>query len=222
MARLTITLSDSRYRALKETAARRGKTIGATIEECLDRAGIKTVAAPPIWWRRRGSGRACAGQLLSPWPSGRPAPRGDGGGDAPGGCHRHQRRGQRSHRGGVQAAHDRDPRCHGERALYVVALARSPGRVPRGLLRPTIRECHGLKRGRGRRLRRPGEPKGRREEVCDGITTTRAAAGHGQGPGRTAGGRPLCRASPAASSASPTLDDHLGAVIGKTASRRRT
>lgn len=44
MARLTITLSDRRYRALKETAARRGKTIGATIEECLDRAGIKTAA----------------------------------------------------------------------------------------------------------------------------------------------------------------------------------
>jgi len=44
MARLTITLSDARYRALKETAARRGKTIGATIEECLERAGIKTVA----------------------------------------------------------------------------------------------------------------------------------------------------------------------------------
>ena len=44
MARLTITLSDTRYRALKETAARRGKTIGATIEECLDRAGIKTMA----------------------------------------------------------------------------------------------------------------------------------------------------------------------------------
>jgi hypothetical protein len=44
MARLTITLSDARYRALKETAARRGKTIGATIEDCLDRAGIKTVA----------------------------------------------------------------------------------------------------------------------------------------------------------------------------------
>jgi hypothetical protein len=44
MARLTITLSDARYRALKETAARRGKTIGATIEECLDR-GIKSVAS---------------------------------------------------------------------------------------------------------------------------------------------------------------------------------
>jgi len=45
MARLTITLSDARYRALKETAARRGKTIGATIEDCLDRAGIKTIAS---------------------------------------------------------------------------------------------------------------------------------------------------------------------------------
>lgn len=45
MARLTITLSDARYQALKETAARRGKTIGATIEECLDRAGIKTLAS---------------------------------------------------------------------------------------------------------------------------------------------------------------------------------
>ena len=45
MARLTITLSDGRYQALKETAARRGKTIGATIEECLDRAGSKTVAS---------------------------------------------------------------------------------------------------------------------------------------------------------------------------------
>jgi hypothetical protein len=44
MARLTITLSDARYRALKEAAARRGKTIGATIEECLDRSDIKTVA----------------------------------------------------------------------------------------------------------------------------------------------------------------------------------
>jgi hypothetical protein len=45
MARLTITLSDERYRALKETAARRGTTIGATIEDCLDRAGIKTVTS---------------------------------------------------------------------------------------------------------------------------------------------------------------------------------
>jgi hypothetical protein len=45
MARLTITLSDERYRALKETATRRGKTIGATIDECLEQAGIKTLAS---------------------------------------------------------------------------------------------------------------------------------------------------------------------------------
>ena len=45
MARLTITLSDTRYRALKDTAARsRGAVTGATIEDCLDRAGIKTAA----------------------------------------------------------------------------------------------------------------------------------------------------------------------------------
>jgi hypothetical protein len=42
MARLTITISDDRHRALKETAARRGLTIGALIEESLDRAGVKT------------------------------------------------------------------------------------------------------------------------------------------------------------------------------------
>jgi hypothetical protein len=58
MARLTITLSDARYRALKDTAARRGKTIGATIDECLDRAGIKTVAsaADLVAQARRRSG----------------------------------------------------------------------------------------------------------------------------------------------------------------------
>jgi hypothetical protein len=58
MARLTITLSDARYRALKETAARRGTTIGATIEECLDRAGIKSIAnaADLVAQARRRSG----------------------------------------------------------------------------------------------------------------------------------------------------------------------
>ena len=44
MARLTITLSDARYRALKETAARRADRLAAAGEDCLDRAGIKTVA----------------------------------------------------------------------------------------------------------------------------------------------------------------------------------
>lgn len=42
MARLTITLSWERHRALKETAARRGKTIGSLVEESLDAYGIKT------------------------------------------------------------------------------------------------------------------------------------------------------------------------------------
>ena len=42
MARLTITLSDERHRALKETAARRGITIGRLIEESLEFCGVKT------------------------------------------------------------------------------------------------------------------------------------------------------------------------------------
>ena len=42
MSRLTITLSDARYRALKEAAAQRDKTIGQLIDESLDFYGIKT------------------------------------------------------------------------------------------------------------------------------------------------------------------------------------
>ncbi|MBI3370913.1 MAG: CopG family transcriptional regulator [Betaproteobacteria bacterium] len=42
MSRLTITLSDARYRALKEASARRDKTIGQLIEESLELYGIKT------------------------------------------------------------------------------------------------------------------------------------------------------------------------------------
>jgi predicted DNA-binding ribbon-helix-helix protein len=42
MARLTITLSDDRHRALKEAAARRGCTIGQLIDESLEYAGVKT------------------------------------------------------------------------------------------------------------------------------------------------------------------------------------
>ena len=44
MPRLTITLSEERHQALKEAAARRGKTIGQLIEESLDYSGIKTPA----------------------------------------------------------------------------------------------------------------------------------------------------------------------------------
>jgi hypothetical protein len=42
MARLTITLSPDRHRALKETAVRRGKAIRSLVEESLDAYGIKT------------------------------------------------------------------------------------------------------------------------------------------------------------------------------------
>lgn len=42
MSRLTITLSESRYRALKEAAAQRDKTIGQLVDESLDFYGIKS------------------------------------------------------------------------------------------------------------------------------------------------------------------------------------
>ena len=42
MSRLTITLSESRYRALKEASALRDKTIGQLIDESLDFYGIKS------------------------------------------------------------------------------------------------------------------------------------------------------------------------------------
>jgi len=42
MSRLTITLSETRHRALKEASARRSKTIGQLIDESLELYGIKT------------------------------------------------------------------------------------------------------------------------------------------------------------------------------------
>lgn len=42
MARLTISLPDELHRALKESAARRGTTIGALVAESLESYGIKT------------------------------------------------------------------------------------------------------------------------------------------------------------------------------------
>ncbi|MCZ4315581.1 CopG family transcriptional regulator [Comamonadaceae bacterium G21597-S1] len=42
MSRLTISLSEARYRALKEASARRDKTIGQLIDESLDFYGIKS------------------------------------------------------------------------------------------------------------------------------------------------------------------------------------
>jgi len=43
MARLTISLSDERHRALREAAVKRRKTIGQLIEESLEFYGIKTL-----------------------------------------------------------------------------------------------------------------------------------------------------------------------------------
>jgi predicted transcriptional regulator len=43
MSRLTITLDDDLYRALKETAARQGRSIRKIIEESLHLRGIKQV-----------------------------------------------------------------------------------------------------------------------------------------------------------------------------------
>lgn len=42
MNRLTITLSETRYKALKEASARRGQTIGQLIDASLEFYGIKT------------------------------------------------------------------------------------------------------------------------------------------------------------------------------------
>ena len=42
MSRLTITLSEARYRALKEASVQRDKTIGQLIEESLEFYGIKS------------------------------------------------------------------------------------------------------------------------------------------------------------------------------------
>jgi hypothetical protein len=42
VSRLTITLSEARYKALKEAAVQRDKTIGQLIDESLDFYGIKS------------------------------------------------------------------------------------------------------------------------------------------------------------------------------------
>lgn len=52
MARLTISLPDELHRALKETAARRGTTIGELVAESLEYYGIKTREAAEELVRR--------------------------------------------------------------------------------------------------------------------------------------------------------------------------
>lgn len=57
MARLTITLPDDRHQALKEAAARRGKTIRQLIDESLAHYGIKTEASAAALHPRRDAHR---------------------------------------------------------------------------------------------------------------------------------------------------------------------
>ena len=66
MSRLTITISDPRYRALKEACAQRNKTISQLIEESLELYGIKTRAdARALVQRARRNSRLSEAQALA-------------------------------------------------------------------------------------------------------------------------------------------------------------
>ena len=66
MSRLTITLSDGRYRALKEASAQRDKTIGQLIEESLEFYGIKSRAdAQALVLRARSNSGLTEAQALA-------------------------------------------------------------------------------------------------------------------------------------------------------------
>ena len=66
MSRLTITLSEARYRALKEASAQRDKTIGQLIDESLDFYGIKSRQdARDLVTRARAHGRLSDAQALT-------------------------------------------------------------------------------------------------------------------------------------------------------------
>jgi hypothetical protein len=66
MSRLTITLSEARYRALKEASAKRDKTIGQLIDESLDFYGIKSSdAARDLVHRARARSKLNEDQALA-------------------------------------------------------------------------------------------------------------------------------------------------------------
>lgn len=66
MSRLTITLSEARYRALKEASAQRDKTIGQLIDESLDFYGIKSREdARELVRRARSRSQLDEGQALT-------------------------------------------------------------------------------------------------------------------------------------------------------------
>ena len=58
MGRLTISLKDDLHQALKETAARQGRSIGKIIEEGLELRGVKPMSrARDLLMKARGSAR---------------------------------------------------------------------------------------------------------------------------------------------------------------------
>ncbi|MCU0974842.1 MAG: hypothetical protein MUC71_00825 [Steroidobacteraceae bacterium] len=66
MSRLTITLSEARYRALKQAAVQRDKTIGQLIDESLEFYGIKTEEdARELVRRARARSRLSGEQALA-------------------------------------------------------------------------------------------------------------------------------------------------------------
>ena len=66
MSRLTITLSEARYRALKEASVQRDKTIGQLIDESLDFYGIKSrEEARDLVRRARARGKLADEQALA-------------------------------------------------------------------------------------------------------------------------------------------------------------
>jgi predicted DNA-binding ribbon-helix-helix protein len=66
MSRLTITLPEARYWALKEAAVQRNKTIGQLIDESLEFYGIKSRDdARDLVRRARARSKLSAGQALA-------------------------------------------------------------------------------------------------------------------------------------------------------------
>jgi hypothetical protein len=58
MPRTTITLSEERYRALRQVAARRGQTITEVVDPALELAGVNRADSVGGCWPRRASVRA--------------------------------------------------------------------------------------------------------------------------------------------------------------------
>ena len=66
MSRLTITLSEERYRALKEASVQRSKTIGQLIDESLEFYGIKSrEAARDLVHRARARAKLTENEALA-------------------------------------------------------------------------------------------------------------------------------------------------------------